>query len=263
MLHHWTRSLFTLVLVLACGCAQSPKAPSNDDYVSLFNSGRYSDAYEASSKAASSLRGSNRELASLIAGQSAYRLGRPTESERWLKPLLDSGDRAIAGRAAATLGSLARDRGENRPAFELFDTAASKLGGDDAARAMMYAGDAKHALGEKSVARDLWSRAQSKVESDVQLRVQIGDRLAGAYPGSSSAPSAGSGAYTVQAGAFSSRATADALAQKLRSKGPTRIVQISKDGKTLHAVRIGSYATKAEADRVRASVGSGAIVTRE
>lgn len=261
MLHTWTRALLTLVLLVASGCAQSPKATSNDDYVSLFNSGRYSDAYEASSKAAGSLRGSNRELAALIAGQSAYRLGRPTESERWLKPLLDSSDRAVAGRAAATLGSLARDRGENRPAFELFDTAATKLTGDDAARALMYAGDAKHALGEKSLARDLWTRAQSKVESDVQLRVQIGDRLAGAYPGSAPAPSAG--AYTVQAGAFASRATADALAQKLRSKGPTRIVLLTKDGKTLHAVRIGSYATKAEADRMRASIGSGAIVTRE
>lgn len=263
MLHPFTRALLTLLLVVASGCAQTPKAASNDDYVALFNSGRYSDAYESSSKAAGSLRGSNHELAALIAGQSAYRLGRPTESERWLKPLLDSGDRAIAGRAAATLGSLARDRGENRPAFELFDTAASKLTGDDAARAMMYAGDAKHALGDKALARDLWTRAQSKVESDVQLRVQIGDRLAGAYPGSSPAPSAGSGAYTVQAGAFSSRATADSLAQKLRSKGPTRVVPISKDGKTLHAVRIGSYATKAEADKVRASIGSGAIVTRD
>lgn len=261
MLHTWTRALLTLVLLVASGCAQSPKATSTDDYVSLFNSGRYSDAYEASSKAAGSLRGSNRELAALIAGQSAYRLGRPTESERWLKPLLDSSDRAVAGRAAATLGSLARDRGENRPAFELFDTAATKLTGDDAARALMYAGDAKHALGEKSLARDLWTRAQSKVESDVQLRVQIGDRLAGAYPGSAPAPT--TGAYTVQAGAFASRATADALAQKLRSKGPTRIVLLTKDGKTLHAVRIGSYATKAEADRMRASIGSGAIVTRE
>ncbi|MCE7972731.1 MAG: hypothetical protein DYG92_00165 [Leptolyngbya sp. PLA1] len=261
MLHPFTRALLTLVLVVASGCAQTPKAASNDDYVALFNSGRYSDAYEASSKAAGSLRGSNRELAALIAGQSAYRLGRPTESERWLEPLLDSGDRAIAGRAAATLGSLARDRGENRPAFELFNTAASKLAGDDAARALMYAGDAKHALGEKATARDLWTSAQSKVESDVQLRVQIGDRLAGAYPGSS--PAASGGAFTVQAGAFSSRATADALAQKLRPKGPTRVVPISKNGKTLHAVRVGSYATKAEADKVRASIGSGAIVTRE
>ncbi|MFZ2874851.1 MAG: SPOR domain-containing protein [Phycisphaerales bacterium] len=261
MLHTWTRALLTLVLVVASGCAQTPKAAASDDYISLFNSGRYSDAYEASSKAAGSLRGSNRELAALIAGQSAYRLGRPTESERWLKPLLDSSDRAVAGRAAATLGSLARDRGENRPAFELFDTAASKLMGDDAARALMYAGDAKHALGDKSVARDLWTRAQSKVESDVQLRVQIGDRLAGAYPGSTPAPT--TGAYTVQAGAFASRATADALAQKLRSRGPTRVVLLTKDGKTLHAVRIGSYATRAEADRVRAAVGSGAIVTRE
>ncbi|MCC6951356.1 MAG: hypothetical protein IT433_07910, partial [Phycisphaerales bacterium] len=134
MLHTWTRALLTLVLVVASGCAQTPKAAASDDYVSLFNSGRYSDAYEASSKAAGALRGSNRELAALIAGQSAYRLGRPTESERWLKPLLDSSDRAVAGRAAATLGSLARDRGENRPAFELFDTAASTLTGDDAAR---------------------------------------------------------------------------------------------------------------------------------
>jgi hypothetical protein len=150
------------------------------------------------------------------------------------------------------------DRGENRQAAELFKTAGQKLTGDDSARALMYAGDAKAALGSQDDAQALYIQARDRVESDVSLRVQIGDRLATGGP----QPSAGSaGQFTVQAGAMSTGQAAERLAAGLAHHGPSRIVPIARGGRTLYAVRVGAFATKSEAERVRAMIGKGAIVT--
>jgi tetratricopeptide (TPR) repeat protein len=255
--------ILALAILVLSACSSPPSAKPDTDYVAMFNSGRYADAYDTASRAAGSLRGGNREMAALIAGQSAYRLGRASDAEKWLKPLLDSSSSPVAGRAAATLGSLALERTENRQAGELFKTAASKLSGDDSARALMYAGDALIAQGNKADAMSLYSQARDKVESDVQLRVQIGDRIAQGGPGSASSPSAArqTGPYTVQVAALSTRAAADKLARSVSHHGTPRVVPLQRNGKTLYSVRVGHYGTRAEADRVRTAIGQGAIVT--
>lgn len=254
-----------LALLLLTACQTPPKAAIDPaDYNALYAAGRYNDAYDASTKAAGSLRGGNRETASLIAGQSAFKLGRSSDADKWLRPLLDSSSSGIAGRAASTLGSVAKDRGEHRQAADLFTLAGDKLTGDDAARAYMYAGDSRAALGQKDQATALFTKARDKVESDVQLRVQIGDRLAGIPPAGGGNPRpapSSAGAYTVQAGAFSARDTAERLAAKCQRVAPARIVTISKNGRTLYAVHVGRFATKSEANSIRTRLGTEAIVT--
>lgn len=257
-------AVMTLLVVLTAagwGCESQTKPPPAEDYTAMFNAGRYSDAYDAASKAAGSLRGGRHDSAALIAGQSAYRLGKLPDAMRWLTPLLESSSTTISGTAAATLGSIAKERGENTRAAGLFLTAGQRLTGDNAARALMYAGDCKKALGSREEADALYAAARDKVESDVTLRVQIGDRLAGMPVDRPAAgPPIAAGEWTVQAGAFASRAAADSLAASLSRHGPTRIVPLVNGGKTLYAVRVGRYRTKAEADRVRGAIGKGAAV---
>lgn len=243
--------------MLLAACSSTPKAPAKGDYMSLFNQGQFAAAYDSASEVAGSMRGAGRDRAALIAGLSAYRLGRAGDAHRWLQSLTDNPDPGIAGRANATLGSLAAAQGTHGSAAEYFLKAAGKLTGDDAARALMYAGDAKKALKKNDEATALYERAREKVESDVQLRVAIGDRLAGYTPTGSSG-----GAYTVQAGAFAARATADSTASSLRSRGDVRVVPIrDRSGRTLYAVRVGKYGSKATADGVAKAIGKGAFVT--
>ncbi|MDX2132555.1 MAG: SPOR domain-containing protein [Planctomycetota bacterium] len=250
----------------APGCAKSRAETPAQGYAALYDQGRFAEAYDAASKEASS-RGVRRETAALYAGLSAYRLGRAGDAQRHLTPLTENADPGIAGRANAALGSLAAEQGTHGSAATYFLRASTRLTGDDAARALMYAGDARHAQGEKAEARQLWERARDKVASDVQLRVAIGDRLAGNIPSfppaaGSSGSAASGGMHTVQVGAFSTRAAADRAAAGVRARGEVRVVIIRDSrGRLLHAVRVGRYSTKAAAEAVRTSIGGRAIVT--
>jgi len=255
-----------LMLVVGSGCTSKPKSGSSGegDYVAMFNQGRFSEAYDVASREAGAKRGRNRDTAALIAGQSAYRLGRANDASRWLEPLIENSDPAIAGRANATLGSIATSRGTYGTAAEYFLRASTRLTGDDAARSLMHAGDAKKTLKQDQEARVLWERARDKVDSDAQLRVAIGDRLAGGFTGITAPIGAGgsAGQFTVQAGAFATRAKADQAASGLRGRPDVRIVMIKdRAGRSLHAVRVGRYATKGEAEAVARSMPRGAYVT--
>lgn len=250
-----------LAVALFAGCSTAPKPmPADADYLAMFNAGRYTDALATATRAADAAKGTARDMPALIAGQSAYRVGRRVDALRWLSPLRESRAPGVAGSAAATLGSLARDRGDHAQAAALFEEAAGKLAGDDAARALMYAGDSREALGDHARAQEHYAHARDKALSDVQLRVQIGDRLAG-VPSAPNVLGSPSGGYTVQAGAFAERGKAEALAARVRAHGATRIVPIAANGRTLYSVRVGQFSVKSDADRVCKAVGSGAFVT--
>lgn len=253
-----TRLLLCAWMVFALsGCAGGGKAAPADDYASLFSRGEYARAYDAAAKDAGSMRGKNRDMAALIAGQSAYRLGRTAEASKWLTPLTDHADPAIAGRANATLGSINEDRGAHAAAADYFVKAADRLTGDDAARAYMYAGDARQGAKQNDRARALYEKARLKVSGDATLRTQIADRLAGGGP---VAAAMGKG-FTIQAGAYATRAGAEAAARRLAAHGPRVVPTRDRAGKTLYAVRVGRYAGKADAAAAARAVGAGAFVT--
>ncbi len=271
----WVRVLALVLVVgasvptsmVASGCASRRADASKSGYAALYDQGRFGEAYDAAAKEATG-RGVHRDRAALYAGLSAYRLGRAGDAQRHLTPLIEHADAGIAGRANTALGSLAAEQGTHGAAATYFLRASTRLTGNDAARALMYAGDARFTQGQRDEATQLWGRARDKVASDASLRVAIGDRLAGVPPGgvagrTGAGGAGGTGAFTVQAGAFSTRQAADRLAATLAGRGNVRVVPIRDSaGRMLHAVRIGRYATQGEAESVRRSVGGNAIVTR-
>jgi tetratricopeptide (TPR) repeat protein len=267
-------SLMIMIAAPLSGCSGSPKPAADggtSDYMSLFKSGQYARAYEVASAQAQRTRGYEADRASLYAGMSAHALDRNADARRWLTPVVDSGDREISGNAAATLGLIAQEGGDHAAAVDLLSKAGSKLSGDESALSLMYAGDSMMRLGQRDKAHQTWETARERIVADVALRVMIGDRLAGHGPTTANGrPSTGStpgsaqpsiGGYTVQAGAFGNRRTADSTAAKLNAIAPARVVTItSSKGQPLHAVRLGRFRTRAEADQVRVRVGKDARV---
>jgi tetratricopeptide (TPR) repeat protein len=246
-------------LLLATACSSSKDKSRAPGYMALFESGQFAAAYEAAANEANRTRGAQHDLAALIAGQSAYRLGKAGEAHRWLLPLCDNADAQIAGRACSALGSLAAQQGTHASAVEYFVRAGTRLKGDDAARALMYAGDARKAQGRHEEALDLYRQAEAKIAADDSLRIAVADRIAGR---TSSNPTTRSHYFAIQAGAFARRDAAEKLADSLRARQfVVRIVPIrDKAGRALYAVRVGEYPSKAEAEGARLSIGKDAIV---
>lgn len=247
-----------LLALLLGACASQNKPPSTGDYAGLYAQGRYTDAYDAAVKVAGTPKSGSAQAA-LIAGLSAQALGRNDDASRWLTPLVDNADPNVAGKSAAALGLIAKEQGQNSRAAMLLEKAASRLpDDDDAARALMYAGDAKRAMHLPAESRALYLKAKDKGIRDVGLKGAIEDRLNGS--GTTTGSVSPGGRWSVQAGAFSSTAKAQAMANRLANKGATRIVPLTKNGQRLYYVRVGRYATKAEADAVRRAIGSPAFV---
>lgn len=270
-------SLAALTLIVG-GCSNAPRrdAPSGqrttaqarENYVALYARGEYSDAYEGAVAAAGSLSGPKRDEAALIAGLSSHALNRNAEAVRWLAPLENRNDSQLAGKAAATMGLIAQERGEHETAARLLSKAAARLDGDEAARAAMYAGDSFRQMGQTQQADESYQNARRLVVSDADLRVMIGDRIAGkAATPRPSTTAAAKGAtprntmLTVQLGAFSSLETAQKEAQKVASRANVRIVPILSGGKRLYAVRVGQFSNRDAAETIRKQLGGKAVVT--
>lgn len=248
------KTTFALVLVAAAlaGCAGQSRHRETT-YSQAFEQGRYAQAYEQSSRIAGSLSGGDKEQAALIAGLSAHAMDRNDDAERWLRPLVDSRDSAIAGRAGVTLGLVEQERGSHARAAALLADAGAKLEGPEAARAHMYAGDSLSRLGRRTDAREAYMRASSLAAGDTGLASMIGERLGA--PGSG-----GAGRFTVQVGAFTRKTSAETEAARHAARGSRVVSIVDAQGRTLWAVRIGLFATRQEADATRRQMGASARV---
>ncbi|HLP85217.1 MAG TPA: SPOR domain-containing protein [Phycisphaerales bacterium] len=254
----------------AAGSGQTTTAEARKNFVALYASGSYSDAYEGAVAAAGSEKGPRRDEAALIAGLSSHALNRNSEAVRWLAPLENRNDRQVSGKASATMGLIAQERGEHETAARLLSKAASRLEGDEAARAAMYAGDSFKQLGQSQQAEESYQNARRLVVNDGDLRVMIGDRIAGkaitSRPTTTAGASKGTATtrnsmLTVQIGAFSSMETAQKEAQKVASRANVRIVPILSGGKRLYAVRVGQFSNRDAAETIRKQIGGKAVVT--
>jgi tetratricopeptide (TPR) repeat protein len=258
-------------LLPGCAGSQTTTSRAGDapGFVALYESGQYQAAYDKASVAAQSPNTRNRDEAALVAGLSAQALGKNADAVRWLTPLRLNADGNIAGRSSAALGLMSRERGDHESAAQYLALAARKLTGDERARAWMYAGDSYSALARGADARDAYDKAAQSVGEDAALRAMIGDRQSGKAPatpqplGTTASPtSAKASTLTVQIGAYASLKTAKEQVQTLSRKGKAaRIVQIGKGGKTLYAVRVGTFTSRAAAESVRKSIGGGAMIT--
>ena len=239
------------------GCASDGDTPGSSaagtttDYERLYKQREYTKAYTAAAAAYTGATGVAKERAALTAGLSLAALEPPKEAdaERWLRPLTDSSSTAIAGSASATLGMIVQRKGRHAEAVTLLTAASDKLVGNDRARASMFAGDSLQALGRGPEARSMYERAANST-TDRLLTIQITSRQS--TVANDAAPA--KGAFTVQIGSFSdatkARAAADRLAPKAAAAGlvAPRVVQTkAQNGSTMHSVRIGRFATRADA----------------
>jgi tetratricopeptide (TPR) repeat protein len=230
------------------GCASSQPQVS-PAYVGSYNAGQFQAAYrDAVTQAREDpsgerpLVGSNeRARAALVAGLAAHAMGRDTEAERWLNPLVEYGDTSIAGRAGAALGLIASSRGEYESAATLLVAAAGKLNGDESARANFYAGEALSALGRDGQARVQYALASASARQDSPLRRRIEQRIS-------------TGRYSIQLGAFSKRTHAQAVVDSVRTRaqelgvGPPKIIlSTDKRNRRLYVVRVGKFHDRAAA----------------
>lgn len=239
------------VLPLLAACSSTPPAAGGTDYERLYQQREYTKAYQAAAAAYPNATGLDKDRAGLVAGLASAALEPPKEADaqRWLTPLVQSPDAKISGTAAATLGMIAQRKSKHAEAVGLLSTAAEKLTGNDQARAAMFAGDSMQALGRTAEARAMYEKASSGA-TDRMLVQQVAARKSTV----TTDKSVSKGSFTIQAGSFSDVQKAMAAAAKLQPKASSaglpapRVVNTTgKDGKAMHSVRIGRYATRAEA----------------
>lgn len=220
--------------------------------VDLYNARYFREAKDKAESAISTANGRDREVLQLTAGLSCHALKQPALAQHHLEGLTGSADPQIAGRAEATLGQIAQQRGNHKYAADLFNRASKKLEGDDSARAAMRAGESLSIMGNQNAATQQY-RAAAENADTARLK-QHADRLSKQGP------------FTIQAGAYSTRANADKRAAELAAlaqrAGLTRPVVLADtiNGRPGYSVRIGAFTSKGEANTARAKLGSGQFV---
>jgi septal ring-binding cell division protein DamX len=222
--------------------------------VSQYARGDYAAAKATASSQAARSSGIERDRANLIAGLSAAQLGENPEASRLLSPLTTHSDPEIAGRAIAGTGLVARNQGDKARGASLMSDGAKKVTGDMAAKGHMAAGDTYAEIGARDQAMAEY-RAGAAVAQRPDLKSSLQERLEGKR-------------YTVQVGAFASRANADRKAGEVRSKaeslglGAPKVQTGTASGKTSYLVQIGNYPTRQDAKLAALKMGGGAVVAQ-
>jgi hypothetical protein len=234
--------------LVAGGCATQNTARQ---YTELYQQRDFDGALKSASAAAKASEGLERERAALVAGMSAEAMNNYSEAEKWVRPLLTSTNSEVAGKANATMGIIAQDRGDMKKASLYYAAAADKLTGDDAARCALLAADASAATGGHGAAKNYYAMAATKALG-ADLKRQASGRE--------------QGPFAVQVGAFSSPAKAEAEAK--RQRGPAKNIGqgvriepvIDAVGRTVYAVRIGAFGTREQATAAQGKLGAGQSV---
>ncbi|MCA9312489.1 MAG: SPOR domain-containing protein [Phycisphaerales bacterium] len=266
MVGHGCRWLVMLVLgltgLVVTGCAsQQVHVPgATSEAMQRYEAGAFAESFRLASLAAASERGDERDRANLIAGMSAYRLGDTIEARRRLEPLTRSSAGEIAGRASVTLGLIDADEGRHLAAISRFTAAARNLEGDDCARAHLLAAASLELSLQPEEAAAQYAEALAHAQTP-SLRATIRSRMEGTPGG---AP------YTIQVGAFSRSENAMRSASRLRDRaaslglGTPRVEEIrDPTGRVLHAVRVGRFGSREQAEAARGRLGEGVVRVRE
>lgn len=239
------------VIVLA-GC-QSARPKASEEALARYEAHDYQNALRLAKTSHARTAGEKQEEAAFIVGMSAYELKRYDEAEAWLRPLTRSSDKAIAGRASATLGLIAASQGVYITAALDLMAAGRKLEGDEGARALLMAGDCYRVVGRLDAATSAYAMGRGMAQS-AALKETLASRQANSV-------------YTVQFGAFSSYANAtralDGARMRAQAQGlpaPTIVSTTDVTGQTLYLVQSGRYQTKDQAASARVRLGGELVV---
>lgn len=235
-----------LVLMLA-GCTNNRPSPTARAQTQ-FQQGNYARAQETAARAATTAGGNERDLAHYLAGISAYRMGNMATAERFLRVAALSGDESMAADASSTLGLIYSQMGRYSEAATAFQRGANLQRGEDRAQAYFYAGVAQQKLGRRPQARTSLLLAR-KSTRDTGLVGRIDQQLAVT-------------GYTIQVGAFRSRANADKLAAgyvvraSSAKVGSVFVVPgTGSDGREVNLVQVGRFATFGAASQASRLLG--------
>jgi tetratricopeptide (TPR) repeat protein len=249
-----------LLAALLTGCAKSTgidnslasatrAETSSSSALELYNSKQYPEALTRAEQDMSSATGRDHEVAQLTAGLSAYANHDSIQAKTYLQPLIHSSDPRIAGRAEAVLGQIAEQEGNHTVAADMFKRASSHLDGDDSARASIRAGNSLTSINKPAEAAAQYRVAAKQADSPAVKKTA--DKLSEPGP------------FSIQVGAFTSRASADKKVQQMRPAtlkvglGAPRIVPDSFDGKPGFAVQIGMFSSRAAASAAKTKLGAG------
>lgn len=272
-----TSAAMVVLPVASAGCASStkPTAAARPNYLEDYTAGNYSAALASASVAARNTKNSEevREQASLIAGEAAHAMDRNAEASTWLYKVSGSKNQLVRGKAQATLGLIALEDGNMTRAAELLTAASGDLSGDESARCAMYAGDAYRASNREAEASKSYRKAMEVARSDSSVREDIQERLSGKTPVTGTTASGGPPVesskppFTLQLAAFSSPQKASQHASKVRAEsirqamGAPHVVPVFRGGKILYSVRVGTFASRIDADRAKGRFKGAMVIS--
>ena len=285
-------SFWSALIFLCVACDSQPKAGNLSSAVSRYEEGRYAVALSESQNLVRSDDRATSTQGALIAAMSSYKLGNMDQAQRFATQASSAQDRNVSGGALVLLGDIKLSQQHPKDAAVFYSQAAAKLSGSDAVRARDCAEratnmaealaiatvvvlgkerdkseDAEIALApawtlqpkttsaaNQSVAKEVKSQpetVQEKIPASVAVVAKskpVGNSLADRE-------------FTIRAGSYSSQAAAaqrkkDLARDLKRSKAPAaRIDTIhTTKGEELFAVRIGTWPTRAEAEKVLNSI---------
>lgn len=244
--------LAALVLMVG-GCASGgAKQPA---YLTHYQAGRYQLAL-ASARASAGQPGGVSEAA-LVAGLAAEAMRDDATARLWLQPIAQ-GRGELAVRASAGLALIDLRTGNPLRAAEALEAASTRLTGHDAREAARVAAEAYELAQRPADAERMRRRA-------LGILPEPSTALAGGGEPSPARP--GVGGYTLQVGAFSTRSAANQRVAQVRSRAQTAglgepsVELVVRDGRPLYVVRIGRFATEADAQRALRMLGVEAIVS--
>ncbi len=234
-----------LALVLGgCHTSRSVHATGNPSYISLYRARAYTEAYEAAKAVPTTPHGSER----LIAGMSLAALGKHDEAKSWLKPLTNSPDKNIRGRAEATLGLVFAEEEKHSEAARMLQSASEDLAGPMKGWAAHYGAQEFGFAGDNMRADRMRTVAELRGPSDL--------------------PAADDGQFTVQLGSFSSRSRAQS---RVRATTPAaqqagldipRVELTIANNRPLYAVRVGRFGNSTEAKQASQRFSGDTAVIR-
>jgi tetratricopeptide (TPR) repeat protein len=253
----WPIALTALLAVgatLLQGCNASRGPTPTETAQTYYQRGDYARAQTAAARAAATAGGTQRDLAHYMAGMSAYRLNRFDTAARYLRVAANSRDEAMAADARSTLGLIYSTQGRYAQAADMLLRSANLHTGEDRAQSYFYAGIAQQKLGRWPQARTSLLLAR-RATRDQKLIQQINQHLAVT-------------GYTIQVGAFASRANADKTARAYASKSAAAKLgnvlvtpSTASNGRPINLVQVGRYATFNAAMSARKRLGdTGAVI---
>ena len=284
-------SIWSALIFFCVACDSQPKAGNLSSAVSRYEEGRYAVALSESQNLVRSDDRATSTQGALIAAMSSYKLGNMDQAQRFATQASSAQDRNVSGGALVLLGDIKLSQQHPKDAAVYYSQAAAKLSGSDAVRARDCAERARKMAEVPTIAtvvllgkeRDksedaeiapapAWTlqpktraanqSAAIEVKSQPEtVQGKIPESVAVAAKSKPVANSLADREFTIRAGSYSSQAAAaqrkkDLASDLKRSKAPAaRIDTIhTPKGEELFAVRIGTWPTRAEAEKVLNSI---------